>query len=390
MSQIDTPEDNGGQPVADDAANAATNAAPEPEDAIAEARERPPEAERAQDAASKRRRYGSTIAIILALTCVLFFATAVGFLWWQDRQFYTLLDQSDSDTRVSLQAIRSNAEGMEDQITGLVAANEAARALAADLGERVNALPRRFLDLEERLNATQGVSEDARRRWLRAEADYYLGVANAELVLAGRWENAMRALELADEKLVELASPALGGVRASIAAELMALRAVRLPDVEGLSYGLERLAEAGRTLSMRSAVPGVFATDGTLPVADVSGLARIWVSLKSAIAGMVSVERRYESVVRSLSNEDQALVRQQFELELVLARLGLVNGQPEVFLQSVMAAKDLLERHFDTAAVAVESGVTLLDEMALLDIAPERPDISGSLSLLRGLADRGN
>ncbi len=213
-------------------------------------------------------------------------------------------------------------------------------------------------------------------------------VANVELTLAGRWDNATSALQFADEKLLDLADPAFSGVRERIAAELAALRAVRRPDVEGLSYTLGGLTESGRTLPLLSTMPSNFTADRDVPEETASGLARLWLSLKKAVAGMVSIERRDELVVRSLSTEEQALLRQQLELELVLARLSLVSGQSEVFRQSVMAAEELLARHFDTAEVAVESAIALLGEMALLDIAPERPDISGSLSLLRSLADR--
>ena len=383
MSEHDTSEDNGAQPAA--------NAGSEPQDteiAVTEAAELPPEAEPAQDATPKIRRNASTIASVLALACALFAAAAVGFLWWQNRLAYVDIEQAYSATTASLEASRADVRALEEQLVDLVAGNLATRELAIDLGERVYALPARLLDLEERLNATQGVSEDARRRWLRAEAEYYLTVANTELTLAGRWENAMRALEFADEKLLELANPALGSVRERIAAELMALRAVRLVDVEGLSYSLGRLADGGRTLPIRSTLPGVFAADRDVPAEELSGLARIWLSLKSAVAAMVSIERRDESIVPPLSAEAQTLVRQQLELELVLARIGLLSGQAEVFRQSLMAAKELLVRHFDTEIVAVESAIALLDEMAVLDIAPSRPDITGSLNLLRGLAGR--
>ena len=391
MSEHDTSEDNGAQPGADDADSTAANAGSEPQDteiAVTEAAELPPEAEHAQDATPKIRRNASTIASVLALACALFAAAAVGFLWWQNRLAYVDIEQAYSATTASLQASRADVRALEEQLVDLVAGNLATRELAIDLGERVYALPARLLDLEERLNATQGVSEDARRRWLRAEAEYYLTVANTELTLAGRWENAMRALEFADEKLLELANPALGSVRERIAAELMALRAVRLVDVEGLSYSLGRLADGGRTLPILSTLPGVFAAERDVPAEELSGLTRIWLSLKSAVAAMVSIERRDESIVPPLSAEAQTLVRQQLELELVLARIGLLSGQAEVFRQSLMAAKELLARHFDTEIVAVESAIALLDEMAVLDIAPSRPDITGSLNLLRGLAGR--
>ena len=111
-------------------------------------------------------------------------------------------------------------------------------------------------------------------------------------------------------------------------------------------------------------------------------------SIKRAITAIVSIEPRADPVERMLSLEEQVLVRQQFELELGLARLGLVSRQADLFGQSLSAATDLLNRHFDTTEVAVESALALLTEMREIEIAPERPDISGSLSMLRALADR--
>jgi len=380
MSQTESPEDNGEQPIADAAEETAVTAA---EDIVS-----PPEPDSAPVAERAPRSKGPYLASGLAIVCAFLAAAAAAFLGWQYRQYYVGLDQADSDSAVSLQAIRTDVRALEDRIADLIDSNEATRGLVADVDERVAALPSRLLDLEEQLSATQGVSADARRRWLRAEAEYFLAVANAELTLAGRWENAITALELADQKLLELANPVLGGVRERVAAELIALRAVRLPDIEGLSYSLSRLAQGSRTLPMRSTLPSNFATDGAVPAEDVTGLARVWLSLKSAVAGMVSIERRDDSATPSLSADAQALVRQQLELELDLARIGLVRGRPEAFRQGLEIAKTLLERHFDTTEIAVESAIALLDEMAVLDVAPARPNISGSLSLLRSLADR--
>ena len=86
----------------------------------------------------------------------------------------------------------------------------------------------------------------------------------------------------------------------------------------------------------------------------------------------------------------EAFVRQQLELELGLARFALVSGQSELFSQSLTEAIALLERHFDATEVAVESSMALLVEMVDLEIAPTRPDISGSLTMLRSLANRDN
>ena len=370
MSQPETDENTDAPSAADETDAAAEPATPE-------------------DATPRvRGRRGLYFLTGLALICAVFAASASTYLWWQYRLSAADLDQTDSDTGFALEAVRSDLSSVDSRIAELVSSFDATSTEMNELSNRLDAVPGRLLNMEERLNAAQGISEDARRRWLRAEAEYYLTVANAELTLAGRWDNAENALQLADDKLLELANPALSGVRQRIAAELMALRAVRLPDIEGLSFSLGRLAEGGTSLPLSAGLPGTFSAGEPTPAEAASGLARLWQSLKNAIAGMVSIERRDEAVERTLSTEERALLRQQFELELTLARVALLRGQPDAYRDSIETARTLLLRHFDVTAVSVESAIALLDEMVGLTIAPERPDISGSLSLLRGIADR--
>ena len=104
--------------------------------------------------------------------------------------------------------------------------------------------------------------------------------------------------------------------------------------------------------------------------------------------GMISVERTESASRRMLSNEEQALVKRQLELELELARLALFRSQGGVFEVSLSAASALLSREFDASDQRVESALLLLQEMVNLNIQPELPDISGSLELLRRLSDR--
>jgi uroporphyrin-3 C-methyltransferase len=375
MTKPDTPDDDG-RPAAEGEAVAET---PTPEPAQGPAPETKPP-----------RARGAYLLSGFACLCAICAIAASGYLWWQYRAVDANLDRSDAAATGSIEELNASLRALEADTARLDNAIAETRGALSGVGERVDAIPGRILDLEERVDATQGVSQDARRRWMLAEAEYYLTVANTELQLAGRWDGAIRALELADRKLLDLASPTVAGVRERISAELQSLRVVSLPDIEGHSFTLSRLAESGRTLPIRADLPGVYASDGAAPAAELRGFARVWDSLKRAVAGMVSIERRVDPVERALSSEEQALVRQQLELELAAARLGLVSGQPQVFDRSLAEAIDLLERHFDTAEVAVESSLALLMEMRELDIAPARPDISGSLEMLRALADRDN
>lgn len=336
-----------------------------------------------------RTRHAPSAVSVLALALAFFAAAAAGFLWWQYRQFYVALDRADSETDEALRQVRADLRGLEDRLVEIREGDADLARVVEQVVERVNAYPARFSDLEQQLAAAQGISTEARGRWLRAQAEYYLGVANEELTLRGNRNNAVAALELADQALLDAGSPAFSAVRERIAGELVALRGTRAPDLEGLSYSLGRLAERVPELPMRAAA----ADNGSPAPADNDaepGLGRLWQSFKNALASMVRIERRDTAGVYSLSRNQQTLVRRQLELELTLARLELVQALPEPFAASLGNARTLLEEHFDSDQAAVEGALALLEEMQSLDIAPPYPDISGSLTLLRNLPDRDN
>jgi len=323
-------------------------------------------------------------SLLLALIAVFF----TGYLWWQHQLYSTVLGQTEAQSAASIQDVQAILESFEGRINELQNANETARDIARDLDRRVEELPERFQTLERRLNSLQGVSDSARREWIRAEIEYYLTVANTALRLSNNWEGAITALELADAKLGDLGTPSLRVVREQISEELESLTAVQLPDQEGLSYSLGRLLGSVELLPIASSASRNLGEDQELIENVEPGLGRIWLMFKQAMNGMISIGRREEPSVRVLNNEGQALVRRQLELELELARLALLRQEGGPFQVSLSAASMLLNREFDVSDRRVESALLLLQEMARLDIDPLRPDISGSLELLRRLVDR--
>jgi uncharacterized protein HemX len=262
---------------------------------------------------------------------------------------------------------------------------ESERTRIATLGGRVVGLPSELAALEQRIVGAQGGSLEARSDWLRAEAEYFLSVANTELALAGNWESSITALQLADRRLAELANPAFRPVRELIADELIALRAVRLPDIDGLTFSLSRLAERTLELPMRRRQPAG-GEGGAGGRADAEpGLERLWTALKSAVTGIIRVQRSDEPVGHILSAEESRLVARQVMLELQLARIAVLRGESQAFHANLATAIALLRRDFDTATPEVEGAIELLGQMQALEVSPARPDISASLSRLRSI-----
>jgi uroporphyrin-III C-methyltransferase len=327
----------------------------------------------------QRAVLSSSVALLFAFVAIM----VAGMLWWQYRQFYVSLDQTDTAAAEALARVRAEQRALQDGLDDVNDDVDILRQLNSGLGERLDTLPGRFVALEERLDAVQGGSFDARGILLRSEAEYYLTVANTELTLAGDYESAVTALELADSRLAEIANPELGPVRDAIAGELLALRSLRLPDIEGIVFGLGRLAGRADELPLRADLPLRLAreTDETLDAEP--GFGRLWLAIKGTLLDLVRVERRDEPVPQVLSAAERALSRRQLEVELELARIAALRGDEQAFLSGLETAIDILQRDFDGASSDVDGALALLGELRGFDIDPELPDISGSLNLLR-------
>lgn len=332
------------------------------------------------EAPPSRGAFASSLALVLALISI----SVAGMLWWQYRQFYVALDQTDSDTALSLERVRAEQRVLADKLEDAGKDVDLLRELNSSLGERVDALPSRLVEIEQRLDTVQGGSFDARATMLRAEAEYYLTVANTELALAGNWEGAITALELADGRLAEIANPTLAPVREAIAGELLALRSVRLPDVEGTVFSLGRLAGRVDSLPLRADFPAELTREVVEEPEPEPGFARLWLAVKRTLLGLVRIERRDEPVPPVLSAAERVLVRQALAVELELARISVLRGQTQAFQSAIDRALAILQQSFATDSGDVDGAAMLLREMRNIVIDPPRPDLTGSLSLLRG------
>ncbi|MFO7285806.1 MAG: uroporphyrinogen-III C-methyltransferase [Gammaproteobacteria bacterium] len=341
--------------------------------------------------APQRSPLTAAAALILAILAV----GGVAFQWRQHRAVDVALDTAQRELNDALERVRATQRELSDRLDALRATVDAGASRNERLNADLDALPRRIDDLERRieslpasiaelerrLDAVQGGTPDAKAVWRRAEAEYYLSVANAELELGGRWDNAKTALELADESLRGLADPTLAPVRRQIAADLLALESVERPDIERIVFDLASIAARVDELPLRSAGAP---KDGAPPVEDVEpGLGRLVASAKRALGSLVSVERRDEAETRALLAGRRAVARRELAAELALARTAALEARQAVYAASLAAAAELLERDFDAADPGVRAAAALVAELAKIDVAPPRPDIGRSLAVLR-------
>ncbi len=252
-----------------------------------------------------------------------------------------------------------------------------ARRLAA-----YDSLPDRMSNVEDTMSSLQGISRGVRDSWLLAEAEYYMQIANAQLQLAGNPQLARLALLQADDRIRQLANPALTHVRRALSNELRALNLVNGPDIEGITLTLASLADVVASLPLRRQVE-LPAAEPTVTDGDLSGLDRAMASLKNTMSDVVSVRRVDESIRPLITPESAFFLRANLTLQLQVARLALLRGEQAAFQQSLDDSDRWLGEYYDGDSAQVQSARQTIAEIrdSLFDVAI--PDISESLRMLR-------
>ncbi|MDX1381045.1 MAG: uroporphyrinogen-III C-methyltransferase [Xanthomonadales bacterium] len=361
----------------------------------------------ATNGSEPRRRGGGLAALALLLALGALAGSA--WLWWQDRGAAGQAQRRLADETVRLEAADSSLEQRLDRLRqelDAVRAENYGQALArvqagveadgarlADLASSVeeqlvvtrslqaatDALHARLLAAETALERVASPGPDAAANLDLAEIDYLLRLASERLKLFGDVTAADQALAVADTQLAALDNPTWLGVRQDIAAARRALAQVELPDTITVASGLDAL---------QARIPGL-PFPGATPSAEVAAEPADdswWARLKSTFGSLVTVRRASEDDT-TLSLQDEDYIRQRLWLQLEMAHLALMRRDQRGFTAALARAGDTLDRWFDPATAAVQSARQALDELAVLQIRADLPDISvpwNSLRALRG------
>ncbi len=289
----------------------------------------------------------------------------------------------------TLNATRDSLNSLEQRLDSLASRDVASvgelQSMERRLNERLEnfeSLPGRVGYLEGSVASLQGISKGARDTWLLSEAEYYMQIANAQLQLAGNPHLAGLALSFADERLLQLADPALTEVRRALADEMRAMDVMEKPDIEGVTLTLASLASVVDSLPLRQEVDVSESETGGIDP-ELSGLDRALASLKRAVRDVVSVRRTDEAAAPLTAPDAVYFLRANLALQLQAARLALLRSEKEIFEQSLDDAATWLSRYYDTDGAPVQSALETIAEIrdGMFSISP--PDISASLRLLR-------
>jgi uroporphyrin-3 C-methyltransferase len=356
------------------------------------------ENEAATTVQAERKSGGGGVAW-LALLVAVGASLAASYTIYQDWRAKQEIDLSSGNVEASLSNLSGRINATNDALSGTAAEFEAlSQADAgvanridalnleqADVNERLrllNSLPTRVSNTEAALATLQGVSAGARDTWLLGEAEYYMQLANAQLQLAGNPELAGLALGMADDRVAQLANPALTNVRIAIADEVAKLAGMQTPDVEGITLQLASIARVIESLPLRP-VERIEDPVSDAPDEDMGSFDRAWESVKTATSGIIKHRTTDEEVMPLISPDAEYFLRTNLALQMQTARLALLRGEQQVYEASLNDAALWLELYFDANSSQVVAALDSIDELRGGMFAAEMPDISESLLLLR-------
>jgi uroporphyrin-3 C-methyltransferase len=236
-------------------------------------------------------------------------------------------------------------------------------------------------ELRQQIGTT---SED----WLLAEAEYLLRLANQRILMEDDVTGAISLFEAADNIINDAEGVVAFSLRAAIADDVAALKAVSAADIDGIYVQLGALAKQiplleQKQLKFEPQVPEFVAPDAEL--AGWRSFVQLTERVATRVASLVDYRRDGEVVTPILPPKEEYYLKQNLLLKIQLGQLGLLRGDQEIFAQSLVDATAWVRDHFDPAENRTISMIATLESLSALQIEREIPDVSSSLREIRKL-----
>jgi uroporphyrin-3 C-methyltransferase len=332
----------------------------------------------------KSRRQGQGVSPMLVALAVLGLLLAV-YAHWRFGQFDERIDR----LRQQATELRAVNDQLETRLQTLAADLEASRSTWRSEVRGLREVPGQLDALSRSLEELRARTEAPQRAWVRAEALYLMELAERRLRLERDVETAIVALESADARLATLNDPAVREVRAKLALELTALRAVPVPDIADVLMRIGRLEDEVPTLPVIGMPASQARRDR--PEAQAPGVfERAWRRVRQAMRDLVSLRRIEPATARLVTQEEESLRRQHLELLLFGARVAAMQPDGAAYAQSLGAADAWLQQYFDISKPEVEAAAKELAALELTIIEPPLPAVGEAGRLLQGVIRGSN
>ncbi|WP_027853303.1 uroporphyrinogen-III C-methyltransferase [Marinobacterium litorale] len=337
----------------------------------------------------KAEKQGATWPGKLALVLALVAVGGVGYLAWEGWQ----LKQTSASTRTAITqqvetALANTKADVADRIGSMNQQLGSLQSRAQADKQNIEQLQQRLTDAIKQVNATR---ETSRTDWLMAEAEYLLRLANQRVLMEQTATGALTLLKATDDILRESDDVALYPVREALANDIAALEAVPVLDVEGVYLKLAAMNRQVDDLRLtpitdRRKLPSMLEeiTPESVEKTWTEGAAAAWGKAMDKFEKLVVIQHRDEPVEPLLSPEQTYYLQQNLHLMLEQAQLALLQRKQQAFDASLEKASQWIGNYFNEEDATTQALLRGIGELNATNVAPELPDISGSLKALKG------
>jgi uroporphyrin-3 C-methyltransferase len=262
----------------------------------------------------------------------------------------------------------------------------------SELREEAANQARAAQSVEEQLAAVRAelarFSANDRDSWLLAETEYLLRLANQRLIMAGDTESAQALLGNADKVLRELDDVGLHPVRAAVASDIAAVRAVPRIDLEGIYLRLSALIDqAGKLVIFE--FPEQESQPRQASAATWQGrLEQGYEQALLKLSDYVIIRRRDVPMQALMDPQWEGLVRQNLRMLLEQAQVALLSSNQALYEASLERASHWVAEFVESDAAAAQAMDSEIRQLADLQVTARLPDISGSLNALDDAIER--
>ncbi len=295
-------------------------------------------------------------------------------------------------------AARSETQAMRQELAQRLAEidaqNREGRVLAQQAQETSRDIAVKVGVLEDKLAQSQNqqvaletlYQELSRNRddWSVSEIEQIMAIASQQLQLAGDVRAALLALQTADSRLQRLDKPQLIPLRKVIGKDIERLKALPYVDTVGIAVRLDSLLGQVDALPLAMEVRPLSERETAPPApADESAWQRVIREALADFKQMVRLQKLDRNEVPLLAPEQAYFARENLKLRLLSARIALLQRDPVAYSADITAARDWLNRYFDTQNKAVTSALASLRELGESPVSIELPDLAASLEAVR-------
>ncbi len=264
---------------------------------------------------------------------------------------------------------------------------EQVREASSDAQVKIGVLENKLAESQSQQIALDALYQELSRNrdeWTYAEIEQSLLIANQQLQLAGNVKAALIALQNADMRLQRMERPQLTALRKTINRDIERLKALPYVDTVGISVRLDNLIAGVDKLPLAMEVRPPAPADPDKE-SDKGAWARFSREVWNELKQLVRVQHMGRPDVPLLAPAQSFFLRENLKLRLLGARLALLARDETSYKADLKAAREWLERYYDTRNNNVIHGVSTLRNLHAAEITIEVPDISPTLAALRNL-----